>query len=249
VPWIRLLVAALTTEARVRARVSLCENFGGQGGTGTGFSLSPSVFSCQCHSTVAFHIHISLGDEQLARWWPQFRDIVSPHRYDNPSPHLILSQFNPDNTHPTSLTSIELSCLRPCIPSSLFLLGFWVKFGQCISSLHACYISRPSVLLCFDKLQVWITIQFHIMGKVLQKQHWDVCGFNNNDPLVCLFAAENAATFPLHIIPLLECQCPMFKWVPCHYSTADIRLRMERWRPVMEGGKQRMCWISDRKSR
>jgi hypothetical protein len=167
VPWIRLLVAALTTEARVRARVSLCEIFGGQGGTGTGFSLSSSVFSCQYHSTVAFHIHISLGDEQLARWWPQFRDIVSPHRHEqqqqlhgtrrplytvpsNPSPHLILSQFNPDNTHPTSLTSIELPCLRPCIPSSLFLLGFWVKFGQCISSLHARYISRPSVLLCFD---------------------------------------------------------------------------------------------------
>jgi hypothetical protein len=22
------------------------------------------------------------GDEQLARWWPQFRDVVQPHRHD-----------------------------------------------------------------------------------------------------------------------------------------------------------------------
>jgi hypothetical protein len=35
----------LTTEARVRARVSQCGFCGGQSGTGTGFSLRSSVLS------------------------------------------------------------------------------------------------------------------------------------------------------------------------------------------------------------
>jgi hypothetical protein len=43
----------LTAEARVRSRVSLCGIYGGQSGTGTGFSWNTSVFPCQFHSTGA----------------------------------------------------------------------------------------------------------------------------------------------------------------------------------------------------
>jgi hypothetical protein len=42
---------SLTAEARDRSRVSPCGIFGGQSGTGTGFSPSTSVFPCQFHST------------------------------------------------------------------------------------------------------------------------------------------------------------------------------------------------------
>jgi hypothetical protein len=51
----------LTAEAQVRARVNPCGIFGGQSGTGTGFSPSSLVFSCQYHSTVAV--------QTLIMWW------------------------------------------------------------------------------------------------------------------------------------------------------------------------------------
>jgi hypothetical protein len=36
----------------------------------------------QCFSILIYH----LGDEQLARWWPQFRDTVSPHWHEQQQP-------------------------------------------------------------------------------------------------------------------------------------------------------------------
>jgi hypothetical protein len=50
----------LTVEAPVHARVSLCESSGGQSCTGTGVSLSSSLFPCQYyHSTNASYLCIN----------------------------------------------------------------------------------------------------------------------------------------------------------------------------------------------
>jgi hypothetical protein len=43
----------LTSEGRVRSRVSPCGFLGGQSGTETGFSSSTSIVPCQFHSTGA----------------------------------------------------------------------------------------------------------------------------------------------------------------------------------------------------
>jgi hypothetical protein len=69
----------ITAEYRLRARVGKCWICDGQSGNGTGFSSISSAVSCQHHSTVTLHIHISPGNEQQACLWPQFRDIVSLH--------------------------------------------------------------------------------------------------------------------------------------------------------------------------
>jgi hypothetical protein len=66
------------TKARVRLPVSPCGFCGGQTGNGTGFFQVLRVLP-----SISFHrgyiLIYLLGDEQQARWWPQFRDIISPH--------------------------------------------------------------------------------------------------------------------------------------------------------------------------
>jgi hypothetical protein len=38
-------------------------------------------FPCRYHYTMVLHAHITPGDEQQARSWPQFRGVVSAHQH------------------------------------------------------------------------------------------------------------------------------------------------------------------------
>jgi hypothetical protein len=65
------------------------------------------------------------GNEQQARWWPQFRDVVSHHRHDNYHQLKLngttfstgdqghgASDFNPSSSHIRNNTSCALKQLR-----------------------------------------------------------------------------------------------------------------------------------------
>jgi hypothetical protein len=58
----------LNAEGRVRSRVSLCGNLGGQSGTGTGFYLNYSVLPVNIIPPVFSILMYHLWDEQYVRW-------------------------------------------------------------------------------------------------------------------------------------------------------------------------------------
>jgi hypothetical protein len=71
------------TEARVYACISPCGFVVDKVALGQVFLLRSLVFTCQYHAIMAFHTYIyHLGDERLACWWPQFRNIISRHEHE-----------------------------------------------------------------------------------------------------------------------------------------------------------------------
>jgi hypothetical protein len=68
-----------------------------------------------------------LGDEQQARWWPQFRDVVSPHRHEH---------------HYTNCRSCKI--YSGPMGGELFVWGtclFWTKYGRKVQYIYI-YIGR-----------------------------------------------------------------------------------------------------------
>jgi hypothetical protein len=63
----------------------------------TNQELSPVNIIPSWFSMLIYH----MGDEQLARWWPQFRDVVSLHGHDHDHHHHhhVLHQGVRDRTH------------------------------------------------------------------------------------------------------------------------------------------------------
>jgi hypothetical protein len=66
----------LNADAPVRTRVSPCRICGGHSGTRTGLSPSSSVSPVSTIPPWLSKLVYHLGDEDWARWWPQFRDII-----------------------------------------------------------------------------------------------------------------------------------------------------------------------------
>jgi hypothetical protein len=65
------------------AQVSQCGIRGGQSGTETRISPSSSFSPVNIIPPWLSILMYHLGDEQQARWWLQFRDVVSPHRQND----------------------------------------------------------------------------------------------------------------------------------------------------------------------
>jgi hypothetical protein len=93
-------------EVHICAHISPFQICGGQSDTGTGFSLSSSLFPCKYHSTMALHFHIIWG-WTICHQRPQFRDRISPHWHKHHRHHswkgLIIQQ-------PVQKTTTQKGC-------------------------------------------------------------------------------------------------------------------------------------------
>jgi hypothetical protein len=127
----------LTAEARFRARSVHVVFVVDKSGTGTGFSPSSSVFNKFHKGSIIIY---NLGNEQQARWWPQFRDAASLHRQE----HEQVQIFSP-------------ICLRSSWTQSTFFPKQHIRLAlQNKTSSTLSNVRKPSYNLCH-------TIQKHVL--------------------------------------------------------------------------------------
>jgi hypothetical protein len=81
----------LTAKTRVCVRVSPCGIFSGHSGTGTGFSPSSSVFTCQYRSTVPLCTHIMWGMDNRPVSDPSSETYSHPIDVNNIGPFIKLT--------------------------------------------------------------------------------------------------------------------------------------------------------------
>jgi hypothetical protein len=106
-------------------------DFGRQSGTGTGFSLSPSVSPCQHHSPVTHHSLISSGGWTKGSIEAQFHtDIVSPHRNKNSClryPNVFLLTYQLINIFSARCLSTWKSSRLSCVSCLTLISLQWSK--------------------------------------------------------------------------------------------------------------------------
>jgi hypothetical protein len=84
-PWFTQLVAGLSPRRPRSAPASVHVTFVEDKVALGQVLLRALQFSRQYCSSRTLHKHKSSGDEQKARWWLQFRDMVSPHQHEKAS--------------------------------------------------------------------------------------------------------------------------------------------------------------------
>jgi hypothetical protein len=87
------------------------------------------VLPCRYHSTMFLSAHIS-GDEQQARWWTQFRDVILAHRPEHYrcSDNLYTYNRNIPVTVNKICPFVSIFCVPTKVPYSLF---FFKTFSFC----------------------------------------------------------------------------------------------------------------------
>jgi hypothetical protein len=196
----------LISEAWIGAWVIPCGIYDGQSGTGTGFSQSYFVFSCQYHSTVALHAHVLPGGFTICVLVSLVQR-QSRHSYMNNNKFI---NVDFECISEWQATSNEFEIIYIQVTESLY---WWWPWNQLLTAWSAFANSVTPSLLC----KYWNFTEMHTM------RMFSCLSQRRRASFWCCWHLSQAC-LPEH--ELYGCTYPVMETMPC---------QTRHFRPLVSG--------------